>query len=509
MIAGRTNGGIFVKTICAYALCETVPQNVLLIVLDSVRTKNTSLHGYSRDTTPFLSEFSNRATVFSQARAPSVASLPSHVSMFTGYHAAEHGMGNDSHHNGVRLQDDVTIWEKLATEHGYRTGIFSNNPYLTAVPVGIRDAFDTVVGQTEPPFPDAVDPRSYYDGDINYADWARDCLLSGKVLRSVINGISLKASRSDNSVYGLPQRLEPNGYADIFLDWIDDISGDNWAACINLMDAHTPYTPAPQYDKWSTEEDWEIQSTIDHFRWEFVGRQRPLAELENLKNLYDGAIHQADSKVQRIISGLERRGLLEDTLIVITSDHGEGFGEPSQIRPNQHAIGHSFGLHESQTHVPLIVRFPRRTDTEQGRYRELASLTYFPSVVMNSIEENTEPAKELLSDSGVLSTQLPLGSKDIQLAATHGIKSKHITGAIRAAYEKREQVNYKYMSWGEKYGKFKLSEEENVIQVADGNARKRLNQLYNLCREVDIINRDEKKNTEQRVQERLEQLGYI
>jgi len=100
--------------------------------------------------------------------------------MFTGYHTAEHELGNDAHHRKVRLSEGVTIWEELTADHGYTTGLFSDNPYLTGVPVGFQDAFDTVVKQTEPPFSDAVDPRSYYDGKIDYSDWIHDCIRSGE-----------------------------------------------------------------------------------------------------------------------------------------------------------------------------------------------------------------------------------------------------------------------------------------------------------------------------------------
>lgn len=64
--------------------------NILVIILDAVRARNCSLYGYHRETTPFLEEFADRSIVFTQARAPSVASLPSHASMFTGLHTWEY-----------------------------------------------------------------------------------------------------------------------------------------------------------------------------------------------------------------------------------------------------------------------------------------------------------------------------------------------------------------------------------------------------------------------------------
>ena len=477
--------------------------NILLVVLDSVRAQSTSLHGYHRDTTPFFSEFSSQATIFYQARAPSVASLPSHVSMFTGYHTAEHGLGNDAHHRGVRLSEGVTIWEELAADHGYTTGLFSDNPYLTGVPVGFQDAFDTVAEQTEPPFSDAVDPRSYYDGKIDHSDWIHDCIRSGKPLQSIINGISLKFSQPDNSVYGFPEKLEPKGYADTFLDWIDNNSDRPWAACVNLMDAHTPYVPAKKYDEWGTAKDWSVQKEISDFRWEFVSGQRPLDELENLKNLYDGSIRQADAKEKKIITGLRRRGVLDNTLVVITSDHGEGFGEPSNIRPNQNVVGHTLGGHESQLHVPLIVHVPGFQEGKE-EISQLASLTRFPSVVRKTIDRDDSPAREFVSEVA-LATQLGLSDEDVDAAASYGIDSGPITGDIRIAYEHSNGSVYKYASWKDRQLSFRGS---SVNEVENFDEYEKMNEFY---RDVDYVNISKRKpkNIDTEVKNRLEKFGYI
>ncbi|PSQ15947.1 hypothetical protein BRD00_13120 [Halobacteriales archaeon QS_8_69_26] len=91
--------------------------NVLLIVLDSVRARNTSLHGHVNETTPRLSELSRRSTTYLQARSPGIHTVASHVSMFTGYEVEEHGL---TEHES-RLDPDETIWRELASEYGHET----------------------------------------------------------------------------------------------------------------------------------------------------------------------------------------------------------------------------------------------------------------------------------------------------------------------------------------------------------------------------------------------------
>ncbi len=131
--------------------------NVLLIVLDSVRAANTSLHGYHRETTPFLSEFSKEATVYREARTNGRWSVPAHASLFTGYAASEHGLYSPT----SKLKPEQTIFHELG-EAGYRTGLFSSNSFVTGeIDTGLHLDFEKVVGDLEPFFPEGIDPLNY------------------------------------------------------------------------------------------------------------------------------------------------------------------------------------------------------------------------------------------------------------------------------------------------------------------------------------------------------------
>ena len=129
--------------------------NVLLVVLDSTRARNCSLYGYRRRTTPFLDSLAAESTVYTQARAPSNWSLPSHVGLFTGLETHEHRV---TVHD--RLRPGNTVFEALA-DRGYDTGLFTENGFLASHAVGLHEAFDTV--RTVP-----TEYRAAYDtGDIN------------------------------------------------------------------------------------------------------------------------------------------------------------------------------------------------------------------------------------------------------------------------------------------------------------------------------------------------------
>lgn len=366
-----------------------MPPNVLLIVLDSVRVQNLSLYGHRRDTTPFLTAFGDEATVYTQARAPSAASLPSHTSIFTGEPVLSHGLDNSSHSSGEKVRPSATIWNDLRQD-GYETACFSSNPYLTSLDVGLKDSFDSVYSSYVP-YPDAPDPQEWVtdSGEPDYVGFARQAIRSRTPLRAVLNGIHAKR--------GVSQDAAGREFVDAFFQWVLDKSP--WAACINLMDAHTPYQPGSE-QQWSTEHHLELQDSINHYREDFLHGNRPWRILKEMENLYDDAIKSLDKTIAQLISGLKSQGLFDDTLIVITGDHGEAFGETDPLT-DQMLASHTVGTHEVSLHVPLLVKYPGQSS---GRQRSnLSSLMEFPTVVRAAVQGE----RESFEVDRVLSTTCP------------------------------------------------------------------------------------------------------
>jgi len=305
--------------------------NVLLVVLDTVRARNTSLHGYQRETTPFLQSFADEVTTYTQVRAPGTGSVPSHASIFTGLHVAEHRMRDIDQ----QLRAGSTIWDDLAAD-GYDTGVFSYNSYLTQAPIGFADSFETVESGTDQrlPHPDALDPATLEsDGPSRYVEFLRRAL-AARPLQSLHNGLTMWTKGVSWLPASLQATEEVNGsvFTDLFFDWLDDRDSP-WAACLNYMDAHVPYLPEPEHNRWADAEAVELMRDLDEHVWEFVAGKRPWSQRQDLEDLYDGCIRQVDAEVERVVGGLRERGLLEDTLVVVTADHGEGFAEHGEVRP--------------------------------------------------------------------------------------------------------------------------------------------------------------------------------
>lgn len=479
--------------------------NILFIILDTVRASNTSLHGYHRSTTPFISSFAKDATVYYQARAPSVASLPSHVSMFTGYHTEEHQLGNGDHED-YRIAPGSTVWESVERDHGYRTGVFSTNPYLTMSPVGLKDAFDHAVRSSPWPFPTAVNPREYWNADdTKYGKFLQDSVRSSMPVRSLTNGAAMYLDKAWSRwpITTVRERFYLAPLVNSFLEWSDQ--DGPWAACVNLMDAHEPYEPLSKFDRWSEPGDWEAQSNIDHPRWDFMSGSRPWSDLNRVRNLYDGAIRQVDSKVELLIDALEQRNELDDTLVVVTSDHGQAFGEYSCILDGQRLASHTVGIHEALLHVPLVVKEPGQEDGEV--VHDPVSLTNLSGAIERVV--GGDPFEPAINDDRVLATQLALNRANVEDAVSRGVSRTAVSDRLRAVYTTdRKGPVRKRIASSDRAVEFDLNggADPDIVECDPGE----VNEFFEDMEDVGIKQtRTDKGEIDRETQERLSTLGYL
>jgi arylsulfatase len=158
--------------------------------------------------------------------------------------------------------------------------------------------------------------------------------------------------------------------------------------------------------------------------------------------LYDGCIHQADARVGRIVEALKRRDEFDNTLLVVTSDHGEGFGETSRVQPGFVLSGHGAGIHEVKTHVPLIVKFPnqdRRATVDQA-----ASAVRFSQAVESVLSGSWEPDEFVPDGPVVVSAPVNMGS---EILRKHGADPEPHQGVARAIYQDAGEGVIKQMTW--------------------------------------------------------------
>lgn len=473
--------------------------NILLVVMDSIRAKNCSFHGHDNATTPFLESFCDEATEYTQARSASINSLQSHASIFSGYYPEEHGLSAHSD----RLDKDANIWRELKAEHGYETGVFSPNAVITESS-NLCTVFDTYSG------PKRKTPRAIFENGLtpedvdaaSEAEYLHTVLTSDAPLRGVLNGLYSKFLADSGSYDPLTESADI--YVDELLEWISSRTA-SWAACVNLMDAHLPYIPKEEHDLWGGDrlESLRQQVAKNRKNFDYMAGNRPWGEVQAVEPLYDSCIRQIDAELNRLVAALKDRGEYENTLLVITSDHGQAFGERSRVTPDVRLRGHGYGIHEVLTHVPLIVKHPLQT--EGDRIDEVASLAEFPKVVRETVAAGDSVPRFTSEDGVVLSStdrlkppadQLPMSADDLE----------PYFGPWRAVYQHKDGIIHKYT---------KRRDDECVVKVQDAQISYLADRVTNGEVEFKFGNLRDKgvrgsseTELEDEVEQRLEDLGY-
>ncbi len=303
--------------------------SILVLILDTVGAQHTSLYGYARETTPRLRAFLERsegAVLYSFAHSPATWTYPAHASLFAGTLPSSHGVHEGTMFAGgsLRMQAlraDQTLAERLR-EHGYRTALILANGALAEMP-GVGRGFDW----NNPPLA------------------SRGVLLVGEQLRRRIT-----PEWYLKQAHWIPQARTIN---DRILRFLDACEPAPCFVVANYMEAHAPYrAEAPHAGVFA-------RNRVDELGPAKLGQSR--ATLEGLVDRYDEEILALDAALGELLEALERRGTLDRSWLVITSDHGEAFGEHGVTE-------HGTTVYGEVTHVPLLIRPPRgeRLPPESG-----------------------------------------------------------------------------------------------------------------------------------------------
>lgn len=310
--------------------------NVLLIILDTVRAASLSVYGYERPTTPRLEELARTSMVFDLPIAPAPWTLPSHGSMFTGRWPHELKAGWLT-----PLDDRFPTIAEILRQNGYNTAGFVANHFYTTRQSGLDRGF-----------------THYEDIAINPAEILRSSLLG-----QAATGLFLRG----RYVFQPERSTHRKSAAEIstsFINWIDQSEHRPWFAFLNLFDAHKPYRVPASF-----------------------ARTGPGAQKH--ADGYEETIRFIDAELGKLLDTLKQRGELDNTLIIITSDHGEQFGR-------HHLFGHGNSLYQSVMRVPLLIRYPPRVPAG-ARVSRPVSLRDLPRTVVDllGIQDSTFPGVSL------------------------------------------------------------------------------------------------------------------
>jgi arylsulfatase A-like enzyme len=301
------------------------PANVIVLCVDTLRADHLSAYGYGRATTPRLDALARRGMLFESALAAAPWTVPSVGSLLTSLYPGEHGAaveGEVRHleeQSPAQLRPEVRTVADLFHAAGLRTGLFSGNPYLWG---RFQRGFDTAVAERQ------------------------------TAAELTDRAIAWLGSQGMNGKGGGASR-----------------SGKPFFLYLQYMDLHQPIEPPEPYARHFAV-DLGGERGAAHSSWSFE-RQSDLGDLEFRRfrahkiALYDGALLYVDAEIGRLLDAVAALGRGDDTLVVVTADHGEEFwdhadaerqmgGDPRGIW----GVGHGHSLFQELLHVPLIVAGP-------------------------------------------------------------------------------------------------------------------------------------------------------
>lgn len=293
----------------ADVILSASPPNLVILSIDTLGADHMGLYGYKKNTTPNIDMWARNATVFTNAHTVIPVTYPSFVALMTGRHPFSTKIYLNTYGEGQYISENTNTLARLLKEKGYKTAAFFGNGALESELTNLDIGFDVY---------EHIDAWSY-------KDWTY------------------------------------SNFVDDPLKWLEKNKNNKFFLWVNLIDPHTPYEPASElsckhnvqycdaFNTGSLVEVEELRKAKSGCRMEEEVNQDTV---EMLKTLYDGEVEAVDTLLKQIIDHIETLKLDKNTIIVLYSDHGEGFD-------HDYFFAHGHVLYNSSTRIPLIIKHPR------------------------------------------------------------------------------------------------------------------------------------------------------
>ena len=476
--------------------------NIILIVMDTVRADHLSCYGYFRKTTPNLDKIAGKGVLFENAFSAAPWTPPSHASIFSGSYPSEHKtIGRN-----ISLRKDVELLSQVLSEKHFRT-------------IGLTCC-------------NLLSRRSGFSrGFQEYADIGETrktvSLVSKDLFSSILNGPDKGAYVTNELAKKMLRRhFSRNTQQPFFM-------------FINYFECHTPYDPPRPFKKMFCNEKFrqkgnvreivirkilgrttetvddpdldirklqKISSGEGGFSFSTKKLSISTKEWDMVKSWYDGELNYLDFRIGELISFLQNEGVFEDTLFVLTSDHGENFGE--------HGLAvHPLCLYDSVLRVPLIFGGGPMSSGEKKLSQIVSTVDIFPTILdivglktpTNIAGRTLSPFEDRIVHQFVcaeygglhlLSLKAPQFSKELDLI-DQGCK------CIR-------NQNYKYIYYANKEELYDLKEDPGEkVNIALKHPEKAIKLKRELQKTIDISYFGPKDfSPDTNMMDRLKALGY-
>ncbi len=488
--------------------------NVVLIVMDTVRADHLSCYGYRRHTTPNIDAVAKQGVVYENAFSAAPWTPPSHASIFTGKYPSNH---KTIGRNVCLDKSNNTIAKTLAT-HGYETlGLTSCQ--ILGPGSGFEDGFKTYIELKE----------------SSWSNIARLKALGFKdTVRKMINGPDKDTFLATEILKRFVGKMHSENRPFFFF--------------VNYFACHTPYDPPWPFKKRycpgfsesrfyvkevllrrvnrNPEKLSDPRLSIEKLKWlasggggfSYAAKEVAVSDREwdVVKSWYDGEIAYLDHQMRPLITTMQELDIFDNTLLIITADHGENFGD------HGYAV-HPLCLYDSLLRVPLIVSWPNQVDRGTKIPNVVSLIDVFPTVADAA---NAGFSKDIDGRS-----LLPFERRDVHesVCAEYGtLHSKGFEGlqAWNIGPRTRERLllvdkgcksirssEYKYILWSDKEELYDIrkdpSEELDISKDKPDIAKKMRAQLEKTINVSYYGPDDFPAKKEKQIVDRLRALGYV
>lgn len=301
--------------------------NVIWITLDSVRSDHTTIGGYERDTTPYLADLASAGFGFDTCISHGNSTHPSSGTILTGLSPSRNTVGI----TGDVLPDSVTTVSERFSEAGYHTACLSRNSYVSSA-TGLDRGFDRF-------------------------QWLASETITELPLSTLIKYVRNIRTHSAGLTLDTAKHASPYLMNETAKRWLADMRTEQpFFFYLHYNEPHRPYYPPLSYiDKYTDDIEMSPREAAEfaldvHYNMEKIvanGCELDDREWAALRAMYDAEIAYTDEMIELLVDHV-RSLPLEETVIVVTADHGELFGEYG-------LLSHSYVLTDAVTRVPLVL----------------------------------------------------------------------------------------------------------------------------------------------------------
>jgi len=321
--------------------------NIILISLDAVRTDHLSLYGYPLETSPNLDKLSKESLVFENSISSAVWTIISHGAIFTGKYASHF----DPEHTNKGLNDEETTLAEILRVKGYNTVGFISAPWIKAK-FGLGQGFVT--------YKDRLD---FFEHGLTFDKFS--------IKGAIFTFLPIYKSIIDTDRFRTAEKTNK-----FVFKWLDENKDDPFFMFVHYSEIHDPYVEKEEFRKKFTNDTRDFKELKRQFV-ESTNKKRygnvSKDVVSSLIKLYDAAIYNIDYEVGNLLRKLDELGIKNNTIIIITADHGEEFYEHGYFL-------HGRTLYQELIHVPLIIYYPK--EFKAKRIKEIVStIDIFPTVL--------------------------------------------------------------------------------------------------------------------------------